>query len=241
MTKATVPSVSDRPGNPLAPRLPAKSATWYWLTGAVRAAAAVLALAPGAVAADDPGASDAEKAMIPKWCAFATAARNTSNAVVAIKDPLMRSKISNLDNAGCNGYHHYCWAQIWTNRALLETNGKHNPDHFFGVAISDYEYVLKLSANTCPLNVEMYTKIGEIYSLTGRPADAEQSLRKALSIKSSYAPAYIGLSDLFETQGNPNQAIAALQAGIKNNPKSTALKKKLLRVQQRYSNVSTQP
>jgi tetratricopeptide (TPR) repeat protein len=208
----------------------------------LRIALAALALVPAIVEAGNPDASEAEAALLPKWCAFAIESRSVhgEGAWKKIPDPVIRFRIHALDERGCNGYHHYCYGIVWTNRWQQNPTASNN--QWGGMAIGDYEYVLRQSnPDTCPLVVDMRTKIGEIYLLQGDAKRAEESYRKALKIKPSYAPAYIGLSDLFENQGATDKSLAILQAGIKANPKSTALKKKLDRVQQRVSGTATQP
>lgn len=207
---------------------------------------AFLLLVPVFVIADDPGASEAEKAMIPKWCAFSTYTRDVHGEGYwrQIPDPAIRTKIKALDDARCNGYHHYCWALIWTNRGLINpiSEKKENPLFYFEVALDDYLYVLgKSNEKTCPLVVDVHTKIGELQYLRGKPKEAEESFRKALKINPAHAPAYMGLSDLYEAVGASDQAIAILQAGIAANPKSSALRKKLQRVEQRTGSNATQP
>lgn len=116
---------------------------------------------------------------------------------------------------------------------------------YYDVAMSDYGYVFSESKRIarherCSLFPEMYTKIGELEMLRGRPKEAEQSYFKAISLKPTYVPAYVGLSDFYETQGLTDKAIATLQQGIKANPQSSALKKKLQRVEQRTSGSESQ-
>jgi Tfp pilus assembly protein PilF len=87
----------------------------------------------------------------------------------------------------------------------------------------------------------MHTKAGEWETLRGHPKEAEERFRKAIGIKPTHIQAYIGLCDLFESLGNNDSAIATLQIGIKANPTSSALKKKLARLQARISGKTAAP
>jgi len=195
----------------------------------------------GSAIAGDPQATEADWALIPAWCRFAMSARKTNNRVDQIPDPQLRAKIHALDTSGCNGFHHYCWALIWANRGYFANSEDHALRRsFFDWAISDLNYILANSepGNTCSLFPETYTKMGEMKILINKPQEAETNYRAALKLKPGYAPAYAGLSDLYETQGHTDKAIAVLQAGLKVNPKSSALKKKLARLQARTAGAS---
>lgn len=198
----------------------------------------------GSAVAGDPQASEAEWAMIPAWCRFATAARKTDNKVEQIPDPHIRSKIRALDASGCNGFHHYCWALIWANRSYFYDGEDHWVTRTnYDWAISDLNYVFHNSeaGDTCALFPEMHTKMGEMKFLIGKPREAESSYRAALKLKPGYAPAYAGLSDMYEAQGASDKAVAVLQAGLKANPQSNAIKKKLARLQARTAGAGPAP
>ncbi|MBV5272707.1 MAG: tetratricopeptide repeat protein [Lamprocystis purpurea] len=190
----------------------------------------------GSAIAGDPQATEADWAMVPAWCRFAMSARKTNNRVDQIPDPQVRAKIRALDNSGCNGFHHYCWALIWANRGYFtSTEDQALRRSYFDWAISDFRYIFANSepGNTCSLFPESYTKLGEMKLLIGKPQEAETHYRAALKLKPDYAPAYAGLSDLYETQGHIDKAVAILQAGLKVKPTSSALKKKFARLQAR--------
>ncbi len=190
----------------------------------------------GSALAGDPQATAADWALIPAWCRFAMSARKTDNRVNQIPDPQLRAKIHALDKSGCNGFHHYCWGLIWANRGYLYNGEDYNLRRsYFAWAISDFQYIFANSepGNTCSLFPESYTKLGEMKLLIDKPREAESHYREALQLKPDYAPAYAGLSDLYETQGHIDKAVAVLQAGLKVKPTSSALKKKLARLQAR--------
>jgi tetratricopeptide (TPR) repeat protein len=195
----------------------------------------------GSAIAGDPHATEADWALIPAWCRFAVFARKTGNRVDQIPDPQLRAKIRALDNSGCNGFHHYCWALIWANRGYFASGD--DPEvrrSYFDWAISDFRYIFANSepGNTCSLFPESHTKLGEMKLLIGKPREAETHYQEALKVKPGYAPAYAGLSDLYETQGHTDKAVAVLQAGLKVKPTSSALKKKLARLQARTAGAS---
>jgi len=185
---------------------------------------------------------DFEKAMAPDWCPFSGNARNTRNTVEQVKDPAIRAKLYSLDKSGCNGYHHYCWALVRSSRAILferETPEIQRGDLL--QALGDYNYVLGHSVHGCSLFPDIFTKMGEIQIQLGQLKEGEASYKKAIGAKPGYAPAFVGLSDLYENQGDADKALAVLQQGLKVNPQSAALKKKLARVQARKTGQATPP
>ncbi len=203
-------------------------------TGMTTATMVLVLIGAGRATAGDPDASDAEMAAIPNWCKFPQ--YGTHGKLDDIPDLQIRAKLAGLNRSGCKGYHHYCWALTWADRAY--TIFAENPSKAsfqFGVAINDFNYVFDSSGkgSRCSLFPDMHTKIGAYKTLLNDPKGAEASFRAALEIKPGYAPAYVGLSDLYETLGKSDQAIEILQAGIKSNPKSSALKKKLDRLRAR--------
>ena len=177
--------------------------------------------------------TDAEAALLPNWCEF--------HRKGSTSDPMVAAKLAAFKREGCGGQHHYCWGMATANRVLMpSTLGYPSLDRAkmtweFEAAVGDLDYVIKHSKGTCSLIPDIHTKSGEWMTLVGRYDQAEKRFRKAIGVKNDFAPAYIGLSDLFEIREKPNDALAVLQAGIKANPQSTALKKKLSRLQQRIA------
>lgn len=194
------------------------------------AALALLLSAHGARAAIEAGPE--EWAMIPSWCADAGGFEHPEQ----IGNEAHRVKVFALNAAGCDGHHHFCYGLIWSNRIFMAEH-KRSKDNVHAVtrAEGDFEYMLKRSQPTCPMVYDAYIKLGEIKTIVSDFAGAEQAFTKALKNKPNRAGGYFGLSDLYETAGKPDKSIAILKQGIAANPRSSALKKKLERVQARLS------
>ena len=75
----------------------------------------------------------------------------------------------------------------------------------FEYAIEQFGAVLRLT----PTCVDCYFNIGLAYSRLDRFSEAESSYRRALQIRSDYAPAYYGLAEGFTRQDRPEDAAAA--------------------------------
>ncbi len=211
--------------------------------------AAWIILAPvGARAVEVPDAADiaaaAQVALLPDWCEFYF---KTSNlAPQNATDPAMSSKLAGFIRKGCAGHDRYCSALARANRVLMSQTFQSQPMSIemqgsqFDAALADFDHVLRSSKPACPLVPDMYTKSGEWMTKVGKYKIALERFQKAIRARNDYAPAYIGLSDLYETLEKPDYALAALQQGIKANPQSTALKKKLNRLQQRVGQQPSQ-
>jgi tetratricopeptide (TPR) repeat protein len=197
-------------------------------------------LAAPPVVANDPQMNAAEAAILPAWCLVYNQAGNLRPQDT--KDPEIAAKLASFMRSGCSGHHHYCWALVWANRGYFRQETDSYPaDYYYSVGIADLGYVLQNSQPTCSLIPDMHTKAGEWEALRGRPKEAEERFRKAIGIKPTHSQAYVGLSDLFESLEKNDAAIAVLQLGIKTNPTSSVLKKKIARLQARISGKTEAP
>lgn len=178
--------------------------------------------------------------MLPTWCqTYRYVLKEGENPYKADAQTLaLQAKI---DRSGCKGAWHFCWAMARRNHIISsETSEAHLP-FLVGVMAGDLNFLFKGSRPTCALIPEVHVRLGEGYALIGNVKEAEKSFLAALKVKPGYALAYIGMSDMYENQGNTDKAIAVLQQGIKANPGSSGLKKKLARVQARASGESASP
>lgn len=186
----------------------------------------------GELWADDPHAKPGEVSTLPLWC------HNYGSTLAAaqpVRDPMVKAQVATYLRSGCSGIHHYCWALVWSNRAFFGDVPETTKKHYFSVAISDYEYVQSQSRPSCVMVPDLRTKIGELYGLMGKSKEAEDSYMQAIRAKKTHSAAYIGLSDLYELRGDTQKSVAILEKGLEANPRSSALKKKLSRVQERMA------
>lgn len=203
------------------------------------AIAITLSGAPHSAVPETTTPEDFTRVMAPDWCRVPGNARDSADRD---KDQAIRAKLYSLAKSGCNGYQHYCSGLVASSRALLfEGETPETQRGHLLAAISDYGYVLTNSTDGCSLFPDIYTKIGEIQARLGQVKEGEISYKKAIKIQGGYAPAFVGLSDLYENQGDMDKALAVLQLGLKTNPQSSVLKKKLARVQARKTGQATAP
>ena len=196
----------------------------------MRVLVALLAWAPLTARADKPPTDDFQLSLLPRWCHL-----TQSNTIDREHLPLEElAKPNAYFKSGCAGILHYCWALTWSNLGYFaQPDAPSPPSFYFGQAIADYEYVLGHSGPNCIMLPDIYTKMGSLQAQMQKPREAEQLFDKALKINPRFAPTFVAMSDLYETRGDIDKARAALEAGLKANPQSSALKKKLARLNAR--------
>lgn len=194
----------------------------------------LIALMAGPLAAGPPpNITPQEVDLIPQWCPSYT---ETLGVIRPARDPMVVAKINKLKRSGCSGIHHYCWALVRMNRFVLDHKLTPAEGKFLLTeAIADIDYGIRNSKPSCSIQAEMHAKTGEIFGLLGDHPKAEDAYKKAFKYQKNYARSYIGIADLYELRGNPAQAIAVLEEGIKANPRSSALRRKLARVKERHT------
>ncbi|HYN76626.1 MAG TPA: tetratricopeptide repeat protein [Lamprocystis sp. (in: g-proteobacteria)] len=176
-----------------------------------------------------------ELPFIQPWCSYISFVTNDQADRNPTPDPETAALIAKIHRTGCRGYWHACWGMALRNRGIAHQLEGTQEGYWFHEAISGFGFVLRESGPACSLIPQLHAEMGETYALLGDVNAAEWSYRQALKAKPGYVKAYVGLSDLFEQQGAMDKAIAVLQEGIKANPASSGLKKKLQRVQARAS------
>jgi len=94
-------------------------------------------------------------------------------------------------------------------------------------AISGIDYVLQRTDKSFVLYPGMLLKKGEALLLLNKPGEAITEIQEAISINPKYSPAYAKLSDIYKAQGDKVKAKKILEQGLKFNPKSKSLRRKL--------------
>jgi tetratricopeptide (TPR) repeat protein len=130
-----------------------------------------------------------------------------------------------------NALHHYCWAMMETNRALVLAKTKQFRDFYLTAAIGDIDYVLERAPPDFVLLPEILTKKGENLLALGRTGPGLEALEKAIRAKPDYWPPYAAISDRFKQSGDPRSAREWLEKGLAAAPNTPALKRRLQALQ----------
>lgn len=172
--------------------------------------------------ANNPRATTQELRKLPAWCLHHPSVIGREKASLLPKD----ATLTRIGATGCGGVHHYCWALVQVNRAGFAHNLRDRKVNY-KLALSNLEYTLNSSTQSCLLLPVIYMKVGEVQAKLGDYSNAVLSYRRVIDKQPHLSMAYYGLSNVYLRQDQYDEAIAVLEAGIKANPSSTSLKKHL--------------
>jgi tetratricopeptide (TPR) repeat protein len=125
--------------------------------------------------------------------------------------------------------HHYCFG---LHKRLLAHSkpDKASRDYWLRSAIQEMTYVEEHAAGKLMLFPEIFTQMGKLHAELGQPAQAAGYLAKAIAVDPAYGPAYSALSDLYVKQGKKDKALEIVNEGLKADPDSPGLLKRLKRL-----------
>ena len=118
--------------------------------------------------------------------------------------------------------HHYCWGLAHTHAASL-TDDTTEQEFNFAAAIQEFNFVLNRAPDDFRLKPELYVHKGAAQEALEDYFGAVTSYTDAIRLNGEYEPAYIGLSNCFEELGEPQEALAIIDAGLQRVPGSEVL------------------
>jgi tetratricopeptide (TPR) repeat protein len=122
--------------------------------------------------------------------------------------------------------HHYCSGVHAEQKARIALNKRERVSWLNRVA-SQMKYVSASCGSGCVLYPELHTRWAWALGELGQIAEAMKHYQLALRAKQNYTPAYAGLADLYLKANQTEDARKVLERGLKANPKSRVLKKRL--------------
>lgn len=130
-----------------------------------------------------------------------------------------------------NGHlHHYCWALVHKNR-YFRARGAFQRNHYFQQFMGDINYVLdntKKDGNNWPYFHVLLIEQGEMLLIREDYPGSLAKAEEALAHKPDAEKAHILKFDIYMAMGNKKKAIEAGQEGLKMNPGSSRLRKRLM-------------
>lgn len=214
---------------------PAFPAALLFVTLVAASAAASGALIPGY--RDDITAYDSrEVSMLPPYCRYTQSFRDR------VPGGNNRSEIERWrvtmglrgDSRGAaekepifEAMHHYCWALMKTNRAMLLARSKQIKDFYLGDSINDLNYVIERAPQSFVLLPEILTKKGENLIRLDKASAGIVELQHAIELKPDYWPPYAAMSDYYKRAGNTAKARELLEKALSFSPDSKGLKRRL--------------
>lgn len=121
------------------------------------------------------------------------------------------------------GMHHYCWAQINMNRSRKSGLTQNDRKGLWESARGDYKYVIDNSQSGFIMLPEVYTRLGEVELLLGRPQMARVAFDRARQLKPNYWPAYSHWAEFLIKTGQRAEALKVVTAGLEQSPNSKTL------------------
>jgi len=119
--------------------------------------------------------------------------------------------------------HHYCWALINLNRSRRAGISAQTRRGLWESVRGDYGYVLKNATPDFIMLPEIYTRIGEVELLLGRPEKAGEAFGRARQLKPDYWPAYSHWAEFLMKIGRRPEAMKIVISGLENAPGAKVL------------------
>jgi tetratricopeptide (TPR) repeat protein len=116
-------------------------------------------------------------------------------------------------------YHHYCWALLYERRAAQPGGDKFD----YRRAVDNLNYVTRHADPSFALLPEVYFQKGKVLERLGERTAAVTEYQNAVRAKAGYTPASAALVESYLELGDVEAARAALEEGLKHDPKSKTL------------------
>ncbi len=126
--------------------------------------------------------------------------------------------------------HHYCKGLHQLNKSLGEID-KGARNLLLQGAIRQFRYVQGHSSKNFHFRPEIANKAGNAYLRLGNVPEAVREFSKGIKLNPKYVLNYVGLSKVCRKQGEIKKAKEILEKGLKHNPSSKLLKKRLKRLE----------
>ena len=124
-------------------------------------------------------------------------------------------------------FHHYCTSLNFLNRANKTFSDKQAKRHYLQNAEGDINYMFGATEKDYFFRPQFYYQLAKIQEKRKDREKAIASYQQAIKLKNDFVSAYMSLSRLYKRMGDIEGAKQILKEGLKHNPESKALKKKL--------------
>jgi hypothetical protein len=201
-----------------------------WRAGAI-ATATVMAVTTSVSAqgiAGYPGTVEGfdarEVAMLPRWCIYTDTFRDR---VPGGQNPSMIARWRAQMGLTFDAMHHYCYALMKTNRAVLLAKDEQTRTFYLQDSIREFDYVLNHAPTDFVMLPEILARKGQNLIRLGKGPVGLIDLERAIELNPTYWPPYAYLSDYYKTEGDLKLARQWLEQGLARAPDATGLKRRL--------------
>lgn len=196
------------------------------VASAVAIGALVSTLATGAYAGKPTNITDAEMALLPRYCAD-TQTFGYGGAGSPNMSPNAPRWVGLMGN-GFWAMHHYCWALINLARAQKPSMPANVRQATREYAIDDMKFVIENTTADFIMLPEIYTKVGEVQLLLKLAPEARDAFAKARSLKPDYWPPYFHWAEYLRQVGQKPQAREVVEEGLSYSPNAKQLQNLLV-------------
>jgi len=124
-------------------------------------------------------------------------------------------------------FHHYCHGINFINRYW----GASSPQErrfYLQQAIAEFHYIERAQKPDFTMGAELYSNLGEVFKLMGKPGEAIRDFTRALTINPKIVKPYLQLADLYEGIKDRVHALEVITEGLRNVPDSKSLQHRYL-------------
>ncbi|MCW5632281.1 MAG: hypothetical protein KIT17_03015 [Rubrivivax sp.] len=127
--------------------------------------------------------------------------------------------------------HHYCWAILKANRAHGVGVPPQLRDTLLSSAISESHYVIQRAPQDFVLMPEILFRVGTYHAARSEWVQAIEFFDRSRAAKPDYWPPYLETANVNLRIGRRQQAVEALQAGLRVMPEEARLRDALKRIE----------
>lgn len=161
--------------------------------------------------------NDAEWGMLPKYCHHQG---NVSQRHRSTPSPEWK----NYFGSDFEHIHHWCAVYMWMGRAFKAGVSSPEGRSNLARAEADIAYFLDRARPDSPIGAEVYTRLGEVYLLQGKPGQAEPAFKRAHEINPARWQPYLLWAHYLYKNGRVADARQEVSVGLEHAPDSKALK-----------------
>lgn len=161
--------------------------------------------------------NDAEWAMLPEYCHHQG---NVSQKHRATPSPEWKNHFG----SDFEHIHHWCAVYMWMGRAYGAGISSMEGRSYLAKAEADIGYFLDRARPDSPIGAEVYTRLGEVYLLQGKPKEAESAFQRAHKIDPARWQPYLLWAHYLFKKGQIAEARKEITTGLEHAPNSKGLK-----------------
>lgn len=183
------------------------------LLGLLTGAVILFSIAP-ANAQWNPGGTESEQALLPRFCVVKLRDDNTSAEA--------RTFIRQFGFDNWLHLHHYCYGLNAVNRSLKAGNLR-DRNAQLQLAVGEYGYVLRNARPDFWMRPQLNVELGRILARLDRKPEAMSAFQAALQANPAYLAGYLALIEHLRSSGLPQQAREAAAEGLRHLPEAQRL------------------